>query len=105
MNPRLDIVTPRAPDGAINLYGHRYWARELTGFIGMKLTVRFDPFDLRVALKVYDQTGEQLCEAPCIRRAGFHDKEEALRQLQRRNDYLKACREARHARTREGGPQ
>lgn len=86
--------------GEIHLFGNRYWSRELNGFAGRNVTVRFDPDHLTKPLKVYDETNALICDAECIADTGFYDAEAARRHARARNDYQKAIAAEKRAHAR-----
>jgi transposase InsO family protein len=85
-----EVLTARKPDGAIHLLGNRYWARELNGWIGKKVTVRFDPDRAHDPVKVYDPAGRLICEAPCIADSGFDSVDDARAQARLTSTIQKA---------------
>lgn len=93
-------VTARKPDGAIHLFGNRYWAPLLNQWIGKKLTVRFDPSNLHGAIKVYDREERLLGEAECIAPVGFDCQAAAREKARAENDHMRTLKaeKAAHAR-------
>lgn len=83
-------ITARKPSGEIHLHRNRYWAPALTGYVGKKVIVRFDPDQLHREIKVYDLNNSLICDAPCIEDTGFHDAEAARKHEQLRNAFKKA---------------
>lgn len=80
----------RKPNGEIHLHGNRYWAPALTGYVGKKVIIRFDPDQLHSDIKVYDLNNVLICDAPCVEDVGFHDAEAARQQAKVLGDYTKA---------------
>jgi len=89
-----DAVKVRAPDGAIHLYGNRYWSEFLHASIGKKVNVRFDPDALHEPVHVYALDGRYLGSAPVESAVGFADVEAAATQARRRKAFIKATRAA-----------
>ncbi|WP_338665019.1 transposase domain-containing protein [Pararoseomonas sp. SCSIO 73927] len=85
-------VKARAPDGAIHLYGNRYWGEFLHGCIGQKVVARFDPDALHEPMHVYALDGRYLGAAAAESRAGFADVEAAATQERRRKDFVRKNR-------------
>lgn len=92
-----ETVTARKPDGAVHLFGNRYWARELNEYIGKKLTVRFDPSDLHAAVKVYDREGRLICDADCIDKTGFDCQAAARNTARAKSDFAKTLKAQKDA--------
>ncbi len=86
-------VRAQKGSGAIHLFGNRYWAHPLNGFMGRKVTVRFDPDNLTRDLKVYDLSDKFICDAPCIADAGFFDVDAARRDARLKSAHRKAVQE------------
>lgn len=87
-----ETVTARKPNGAVHLFGNRYWAGELNQWIGKKLTVRFDPSDLYGAVKVYDPQGRLICDATCIDKSGFDCQAAARDTARAKSDFAKSLK-------------
>lgn len=85
-----DRIRTQKGSGEIHFFGNRYWSRELNGYAGRNVTVRFDPDHLTKPVKVYDDSNALICEAECIADTGFYDAEAARRHARLRGDYQKA---------------
>lgn len=81
-------------DGHIEIYGNRYWSRELNAVSGDRVTVRFDPDNLHLPIRVYDASDNLICEADCISDTGFFDTNAARDHASKRNQLTKAVRES-----------
>lgn len=92
-----ETVTARKPDGAIHLFGNRYWSRELNQWIGKKLTARFDPSDLHGDVKVYDPQGRLICDATCIDKTGFDCQSAARDTARAKSDFAKSLKVQKEA--------
>ncbi|KQZ55308.1 transposase [Rhizobium sp. Root149] len=92
----------RKPNGEIHLHGNRYWAPPLTGYVGKKVIIRFDPDQLHRDIKIYDLDNSLICDAPCVENTGFHDTEAARTHAKLRGDYQKAinAEKALHAKVK-----
>lgn len=97
-----ELVTARKPDGAIHLFGNRYWAPLLNQWIGKKVTARFDPADLHGAIKVYDPEGRFLGEAECIAPVGFDCQAAAREKARAESDHMRALKAQKVAARRLG---
>ena len=86
-------IRTRKGSGEIHLFGNRYWHRALNALAGRFVTIRFDPDDLALPLKVYDERDTLICEAERIADTGFDDAAAAREHAARRNALLKATRE------------
>jgi transposase InsO family protein len=84
----------RKPDGALHLYGNRYWAPFLGNHISQRLTVRLDPDALLEPVEVYTPTGEHLGSAECWAAVGFDSTEAAREHARKRRDYQRHVRAA-----------
>ncbi|MFG1463320.1 transposase domain-containing protein [Xanthobacter sp. DSM 24535] len=89
-----DLVTARAPDGAVWLEGNRYWSEFLVGHMGKKVMVRFDPDALHDRVYIYRPDGAFLGEAPCLEAAGFFSTAASRVHARARNDFLRATKAA-----------
>lgn len=87
-------VTARKPTGELHLMGNRYWAEELTGHIGQRVIVRFDPAHLHRPLSVHALDNRFICDAACIDDTGFVDHEAARTQARAVRDWVRATRAA-----------
>ncbi|MDH5678750.1 MAG: Mu transposase C-terminal domain-containing protein [Nitrospinota bacterium] len=81
-------------DGAIRLHGNRYWTGDMVRLAGKRVTVRFDPDNLRSGIHVYTQKGEYLLHAPCILASGFMDTTAAKEHQRARRRFVNAHKEA-----------
>jgi putative transposase len=90
-------ITARAPDGAIWLYGNRFWAPFMNALIGRKLTVRFNPEAIQDGILVFDKSGDLLGDAPCISKVGFNDKQAAKDHSAARKKYMRSAAELEKA--------
>ncbi|NBB17009.1 DDE-type integrase/transposase/recombinase [Caulobacter sp. SLTY] len=80
------------PQGAVTVFGNRYWDVWLTDHAGKALTARFDPENLHQPLHLYDHhTGIYLGTASVDDPAGFFSAEAAKRQAKRVADARKAA--------------
>lgn len=68
-----DVVTVDR-DGSVHIAGNRYWTEALTGHIGRKVVLRFDPENLHAGVGVYSLTGVFIDEAVKKNAVGFADK-------------------------------
>ncbi|CAK7257514.1 MULTISPECIES: transposase domain-containing protein [unclassified Shinella] len=87
-----ETIKARKPNGAVHLFGNRYWSRELNQWVGKKLTVRFDPSDLHGTVKVYDPQGRLICEAACIDKTGFDCQAAARETARAKSDFAKSLK-------------
>ena len=92
-----ETVTARKPNGAIHLFGNRYWSRELNQWIGKKVTARFDPSDLHGDVKVYDPQGRLICDAACIDKTGFDCQAAARDTARAKSDFAKSLKVQKEA--------
>ncbi len=70
-------VRAKRPDGAVELFGNRYWADAMPRFAGQKLIVRFDPQALHDGVSVYRLDGDFVADLPCLEKVGFFDADGA----------------------------
>jgi putative transposase len=80
--------------GHIEIFGNRYWSQELNAIAGDRVTVRFDPDNLHLPVRVYDDRDNLICVADCLDDAGFFDTSEARDHAAKRNALTKAVRES-----------
>lgn len=66
-------VTADAIDGAVSIYGARYWHEKLTEYRRQKLTIRFDPENLSAGAALYTMDGRFICDANLLNRIAFND--------------------------------
>jgi len=88
-----ESVTARKPDGAVHLYGNRYWAEFLVEQMGRKVTVRLDPDDLHSGAHVYNAAGAYLGFAECWTAGAFDSLDGARRHAANRKKYQRGLRE------------
>lgn len=81
-------------NGELKLYGNRYWSEWMYQVAGQKVVARFDPDDLHQPLHVYTLTGEYLGEAKLVEKGYFFSKEAAQDHTRKRNQFIKATRDA-----------
>ena len=87
--------------GSVQGYGqNRYHCAELYGYIGKRVTVRFDPDDLYKDVYIYKQSGEFIASAECLVPAGFADKETAREVSRARKQMVRASKEQLRAERR-----
>lgn len=86
----VEGLTCRSPDGAVHLYGNRYWSLELGRRCGQKVAVRYDPDRLHQGVHVYDLDGRYIGEAECIDDTGFTDRDGAKDHAKRLSDFKRA---------------
>ena len=89
-----EAVKPRGQDGAIHLYGNRYWAEFLLAERGNQVVARFDPDALAEPLHIYAADGRYLGPAECLEAAGFNSVGDAQAQSRRWKQFLRATRQA-----------
>lgn len=86
-------VTCRKPDGALHLYGNRYWSEQLIGLIGTKVVARFDPDNLHNPMAVYRLDGSFVCEAECHADTGYMDTAGAKEHARKLKQHAKTSKE------------
>ncbi|SMF82855.1 Mu DNA-binding domain-containing protein [Tistlia consotensis] len=84
-----ELLTARKPSGAVHVLGNVYWAEWMTGFVGKKLTVRYDPDDAQGGIEVYRHDGVFLGHVEVWERTGFLDQEKAREHGRKRRSYQK----------------
>ncbi|WP_332117274.1 transposase domain-containing protein [Azorhizobium caulinodans] len=87
-----ELVTARKPDGAVHLFGNRYWCEPLIEQMGRKVVARFDPDALHEGVHLYRLDGAYLAFAPCVEAAGFFDSSAARAHARARGDFLRAAK-------------
>jgi putative transposase len=87
-----DEVSADRQSGAISLFENSYWSPELAQVAGRKVTVRFDPDDLRLPIHVYDRTGRYLASAELLAQTGFLDAQSAKRRARQEAELRKSVR-------------
>ncbi len=88
-----DRIRTRSADGALHLFGTRYWADELLQHRGKMVTVRFDPQDLGAGVFVYasnEDKGRFLCHAVAHGKVAFRERAAARDHASARNAFTKA---------------
>lgn len=95
-----EAVRPRAQDGAIHLYGNRYWSDFLHALRGSQVVARFDPDALAEPMHIYAADGRYLGEAACLEAAGFNSVADAQAQARRWKQWLRATRTGREIQDR-----
>lgn len=95
-----ELVTARRPDGAVRLYGNRYWCEALVDALGRKVVARFDPDSLHAGIHIYRPDGAYLAFAPCIEAVGFFDTAAGRAHARARADFLRAMKAKAHAENR-----
>lgn len=95
-----ELVTARKPDGAVHLYGNRYWCEALVDVMGRKVVGRFDPDALHAGVHLYRPDGAYLAFAPCVEAVGFFDTAAGRAHARARADFLRAAKTMAHAEKR-----
>ncbi|MEP9350604.1 transposase domain-containing protein [Xanthobacter sp. KR7-225] len=95
-----ELATARKPDGAVHLYGNRYWCEALVDQMGRKVVARFDPDALHTGVHVYRPDGAYLAFAPCIEAVGFFDTQAGRAHARARGDFLRGAKMMAHAERR-----
>lgn len=95
-----DGVTASRQDGAVRIFGNRYWCEALGQYAGKKVVVRFDPDRLQEAVHIYTLDGRHIGTAECIVAAGFNSESAARDQARAVKQYNKAARQMRDAEIR-----
>ncbi|MFZ5747156.1 MAG: transposase domain-containing protein [Pseudomonadota bacterium] len=90
-------VRVNAQTGEIALFGNRYWSEECGRLHGQRVTVRFDPEQLKGEIYLYDQAGVFLTVAQLIADSGFDDVAGAKATAKRWADYRRRVRDAAEA--------
>ncbi|MFZ5749071.1 MAG: transposase domain-containing protein [Pseudomonadota bacterium] len=90
-------VRVNAQTGEIALFGNRYWSEECGRLHGQRVTVRFDPEQLKGEVYLYDQAGVFLTAAQLIADTGFDDVAGAKATAKRWADYRRRIRDAAEA--------
>ncbi len=95
-----DNVMCRKIDGAISLFGNRYWSETTSALAGQRVVVRYDPERLHESIYLYSRDGKGIGEAECRLPEGFHDVDAARTHNRLRRQNLKHYKDiARNART------
>lgn len=95
-----ELVTARRPDGAVHLFGNRYWCEALVDAMGRKVVGRFDPDALHAGIHIYRPDGAYLAFAPCVEAVGFFDTQAGRAHARARSDFLRAAKAMAHAERR-----
>jgi putative transposase len=85
-------IRTRKGNGEIHFMGNRYWHGDLTGHANARVTLRFDPDNLKADLRVYDSKDRLICMAYCIDTTGFDDQDAARTHGRNRKAYGKALK-------------
>lgn len=80
-------------DGAIELFGNRYWSEATAALAGQRVVARFDPEKLREAIFVYSLDGRFIGEAECRLPVGFLDADAAREHNRLRRQNLRRHRQ------------
>ncbi|RJF84842.1 transposase [Azospirillum cavernae] len=83
-------VTVSNRDGALKLFGNRYWADFLHLHMGETVAARFDPEFLHDGVHVYRLDGVYLGHAPVLEAAGFDSADAAREHARQRRRWLNA---------------
>lgn len=83
--------------GEVSLFGNRYWSDECGRILGQRVTVRFDPENLRLPVHLYDLSGAYLFDAPIIDDSGFTEMAGAHAAAKRRKQYKETVKAAEDA--------
>ena len=88
-------IRTKKGSGEIEIFGNRYWSRELNAHAGREVTVRFDPDRLTSPIHVYEAKAERLiCVADCIADTGFFDADAARQHAAKRNALTRTLKES-----------
>ncbi len=68
-----DVVTVDR-GSSVHIAGNRYWTEALSGHIGKKVVLRFDPENLHAGVGIYGLCGVFICDAEKKNAVGFADK-------------------------------
>lgn len=98
-------LTVHSKTAQIHLADNVYWSRELAGYAGRKVMVRFDPQNLHSDIAVYTMRGQFIDMAECIHAVGFDNAEAAREQARKWRAYLRAEREMLEAARRLSADQ
>jgi len=90
----IEGVKVSKDEAVLTLLGNRFWHPELLQRRGRRLNVRFDPYDLRAGVWVFDGGTDPICFAECIAAVGFTDTDAARRDMRQRRALVKAEKEA-----------
>lgn len=99
-----EVVTVSSTNASITLkagkasFGaNRYWHESLTGYMGQKVTVRFDPADMHGGVYVETINGTEICFATATITGGFKDADAAREVARARGHFKKTIRLAAEA--------
>ncbi len=81
------------PDGTLHFLGNRFFDAALHGFIGKKVTARFDPEQIHDGLHIYDLAGRYIAFAECIEAVGFNDVAAAKAHAKKRREFMRNARD------------
>lgn len=90
-------VSCRKPDGAVYLHENRYWHESLTGMIGKKVVLRFDPDHLHQPVHVYRLDGSFVCTAECVAASEFDNRDHARQHAAQLKRFRRTTREMEKA--------
>jgi uncharacterized protein YoaH (UPF0181 family) len=99
-----EVVTVSLTDASITLKAgksdigsNRYWNDALTGYMGQKVTVRFDPANMHSGVYVETIKGEEICFAEPTSKGGFKDADAAREHARNKGHFKKHIRLAAEA--------
>jgi len=99
-----DVVTV-GRDGSVHIAGNRYWTEALTGHIGKKVVLRFDPENLHAGVGVYSLGGVYIDDAEKKNAVGFADKAAAGEAKRARTQMKRAAKDMLRAERRLSAAQ
>lgn len=99
-----DVVTV-GRDGSVHIAGNRYWTEALTGHIGKKVVLRFDPENLHAGVGVYSLGGVYIDEAAKKNAVGFADTAAASEHKRGKAQHRRAAKEMLKAERRMDAAQ
>ena len=83
-------VRAKSADGAVELFGNRYWSEAMSAFRGQKLIVRFDPQALHAGVSVFRMDGDWVDDLPCLDKVGFFDADGAREHARAKTQWKRA---------------
>ena len=92
-----DQVNTDRKTGAITLAGGRYWSPDMIDIAGQRVTVRFDPDNLRAPVHVYDRAGKFVATVPVQMASPFLHMGEAKERQRLEKNWKKAAKAAANA--------
>ncbi|MYH38006.1 MAG: hypothetical protein F4160_14550 [Rhodospirillaceae bacterium] len=84
------VITLRA-GRATHHSPNRYWNAALNERAGERVAVHFDPDNLHGSVYVYDREGGFVCEAKCVAKEGFDNREAARKHERARRKELRSA--------------